>query len=257
VENASRTSIFGRAWLAFAAAVLGLSFVGFLAGIRSVEHEAPTPPAGAQPEGEVLPGRTYSELRLRKVGSGSRVTSDPATLREGIPALSDPVPVRTEDQRRAAVETRSRRRAFDGAPPSVPHAVDEMSSFACTGCHVKGMALEGRVAPVMSHPAYQNCLQCHAPSFGRPSEPWENAQTTFAALPSAGHGERAWPGAPPAMPHQTWMRQDCTSCHGVTGLPGLRTPHPDRFNCQQCHAHRDRKERTGDAPAPPFQLAPP
>jgi len=48
------------------------------------------------------------------------------------------------------------------------------------------------------------------------------------------------------------MRQDCTSCHGVTGLPGLRTPHPERFNCQQCHAQRAGRERMGEALAAPF-----
>ncbi|MGC4118667.1 MAG: hypothetical protein QM765_29735 [Myxococcales bacterium] len=252
MESANRESISGRAWLAFAASILGLSLTGFLVGIRPVEHPAPIPPAAAEATGEVLPGRTYAELRLRKLGSGSRVTSDPATLREGIPVFGDPVPARTEPLRLQAVDARAQRRAFDGAPPSVPHSVDELSSFACTGCHVKGMAIEGRIAPVMSHPVYQNCLQCHAPSFGRPAQPWDRAQTTFDALPSAGRGERAWPGAPPAMPHQTWMRQDCTSCHGLTGLPGLRTPHPERFNCQQCHAQRAGAERTGEAPRAPL-----
>jgi cytochrome c-type protein NapB len=235
-----------------AAGIVGLSLAGFLVGIRPVEHDAPSPPAGARPEGEVLPGRTYSQLRLRQVGSGSRVTSVPATLREGIPAFGDPSVARTEELRLAAVAARARRRAFDGAPPAVPHAVDELSSHACTSCHAKGMAIEGRIAPVMSHPAYQNCLQCHAPTFGRPAEPWEKAQTTFVGLGSAGRGERAWPGAPPAMPHQSWMRQDCTSCHGLTGLPGLRTPHPERFNCQQCHAPRAGSERWGEAPSPLF-----
>jgi cytochrome c-type protein NapB len=31
------------------------------------------------------------------------------------------------------------------------------------------------------------------------------------------------------------MRDDCMSCHGPQGLFGLRTPHPDRQSCLQCH----------------------
>jgi len=31
------------------------------------------------------------------------------------------------------------------------------------------------------------------------------------------------------------MREDCMSCHGPQGLFGLRTPHPDRPSCLQCH----------------------
>jgi cytochrome c-type protein NapB len=48
-------------------------------------------------------------------------------------------------------------------------------------------------------------------------------------------GTRAWPQAPPTMPHRTLMREDCLSCHGPQGLFGLRTPHPDRRSCTQCH----------------------
>lgn len=241
--------VFRRGSLAVVAAVVGVAAGGFVYGIRPLDRVRPAPPVAAAPTSEVLPGRTYSELRLRAIGSGSRPTGDPTTLREGIPALGE-VGARTEEQRLAAVEARRQRRAFDGAPPVVPHAVDEQSSYACASCHAKGMAVQGKVAPVMSHPAFGNCLQCHAPGWARPGEPWEKAETTFAALASAGRGERAWPGAPPAMSHSTWMRQDCTSCHGPTGLAGLRTPHPERFDCQQCHARRAAKDLPGEPLAP-------
>jgi cytochrome c-type protein NapB len=38
------------------------------------------------------------------------------------------------------------------------------------------------------------------------------------------------------MPHPMHMRSECDSCHGPSGRPGLRTSHPDRQNCVQCHA---------------------
>lgn len=38
------------------------------------------------------------------------------------------------------------------------------------------------------------------------------------------------------IPHGTQLRSDCLSCHGPPGLVGLRTPHPDRQACVQCHA---------------------
>ncbi|WP_442485889.1 hypothetical protein [Aeoliella sp. SH292] len=32
------------------------------------------------------------------------------------------------------------------------------------------------------------------------------------------------------------MRSDCTTCHGELGKEGLRSSHPWRVNCTQCHA---------------------
>jgi hypothetical protein len=32
------------------------------------------------------------------------------------------------------------------------------------------------------------------------------------------------------------MREACASCHGPSGKRGLRSTHPVRASCQQCHA---------------------
>ncbi|HRC56557.1 MAG TPA: hypothetical protein PKU97_11575, partial [Kofleriaceae bacterium] len=64
----------------------------------------------------------------------------------------------------------------------------------------------------------------------------EVADSAFVGLPAPGRGERAWPGAPPTIPHTTWMRERCDSCHGVWGASGLRSTHPWRQSCTQCHA---------------------
>ncbi len=47
---------------------------------------------------------------------------------------------------------------------------------------------------------------------------------------------RPWAHAPPVIPHTTLMRTDCLSCHGPAAYAGLRTDHPQRSNCVQCHA---------------------
>lgn len=150
--------------------------------------------------------------------------------------------VATEAERAAAVGARAARRAFAGAPPVVPHPIVQDSAASCLACHGPGLVIKDKVASKMSHPPYASCTQCHVPAGGLTlpvasialAEPL--AENHFAALPSPLRGTRAWPGAPPTIPHSTYMREDCLSCHGPQGLIGLRTSHPERQSCTQCHA---------------------
>ena len=158
-------------------------------------------------------------------------------LRTGAVTLRAPA---TDAERLQAVRRRAERRAFDGAPPVVPHPVDATSSANCRVCHSQGLAVRDVVAPRMSHPEMGNCTQCHVESGG--SLPGESAEWAialaangFEGRTSVGRGSRAWPGAPPTIPHALWMRENCASCHGPTGLVGLRTSHPERTLCTQCH----------------------
>lgn len=48
-------------------------------------------------------------------------------------------------------------RAFEGAPPLVPHEIEEESG--CLDCHRLG----DNDAPITSHPERVNCVQCHIP----------------------------------------------------------------------------------------------
>jgi cytochrome c-type protein NapB len=120
----------------------------------------------------------------------------------------------------------------------VPHPIDPKGVAACLQCHRHGIVLEGRVAPAMSHEPLPSCTQCHAPApeLDNPVTPAVVVANGFVGQAAADRGERAWQGAPPAIPHPTWMRQRCASCHGVTGPKGLRTTHPERRNCAQCHS---------------------
>lgn len=147
----------------------------------------------------------------------------------------------TEAERAQAISERAARRAFDGAPPVVPHPIAQDSSFACLACHGPGLVIKDKVASKMSHPPYTSCTQCHVPA-GGPELPVQVialreplAVNEFVSVAPPQRGTRAWPQAPPTVPHRTRMREDCMSCHGPQGLFGLRTPHPDRQSCLQCH----------------------
>jgi cytochrome c-type protein NapB len=148
----------------------------------------------------------------------------------------------TEAERAGALRQRAARRAYDGAPPVVPHPIAQDSSAACLACHGEGLVVKDKIASKISHARYASCTQCHAPSSGL-GLPLAEAElldpiagNTFAGAPAPFKGSRAWPQAPPTVPHATLLRSDCLSCHGPRGLLGLRTPHPDRQSCVQCHA---------------------
>ncbi len=227
----------GPIWTVILAVALGVAVAGLYQGTRpsrptTTPHRAP-PEASTSPH--VVPGQAYAALRERRYGPSTKVSSDITKLREKLPKLTDEV-VLTAGLRRSAVAGRAERRAYDGAPPTIPHAVDEKSASACLACHAKGVEVNGKVARVMSHTFRANCTQCHIPTVQRWDHKAPRAVNSFIGLPSPGEGPRAWGGAPPTIPHGIWMREDCHSCHGVAGPPGLRTTHPERVSCLQCHA---------------------
>jgi cytochrome c-type protein NapB len=157
-------------------------------------------------------------------------------------ALTDEVGRPSEAEWDEAVATREEQRAYDGAPPTIPHAIDQRSRPNCLLCHRDGVTIEADlVAPAMSHdPAMTGCVQCHVtggdpPVAGDGMAGGPPVATTFANDGRAGRGARAWPGAPPEVPHTTFLRERCASCHGVLAS-GLRTSHACQQSCEQCHA---------------------
>jgi cytochrome c-type protein NapB len=136
---------------------------------------------------------------------------------------------------------RALRRAYDGAPPVVPHQDFRM---ACTSCHKpEGVSLpEIGFAPPMPHEqtrglsAISNCKQCHV--FKRTDE-------TFRASSFEGLRQDLRPGrqmhlyAPPVLPHPVFMRENCLACHtGPAAREEVRCDHPERPRCVQCHVPR-------------------
>lgn len=185
----------------------------------------------------------YHELATANLKPNAAWRSSLATL---VSAAPRPLPTRTAAEaaidRTLAVEKRRSRRAYDGAPPVIPHPVDPTSPASCRACHETGLVIRDLIAPRMSHGDLGSCTQCHVPAGGTGIPMLAEtaalppfAENAFNGVRSSGAGSRAWPGAPPTIPHTVQMRENCASCHGLTGLPGLRTTHPERTLCVQCH----------------------
>lgn len=211
---------------------------------------------------EKVPGAVaYSKVDWLKEGPNANWQNHLSNLIQPKPDVSSFTNV-TAAERALALQQRAVRRAYDGAPPVVPHPVAQDSSAACLACHGPGFTIKDKVASKISHAHYTSCTQCHVPSVG-PQIPTGEivlrehiAGNQFVGLTAPTKGSRAWPGAPPTTPHPTLMRSECMSCHGPQGLFGLRTPHPSRQACVQCHApNAGLDQRVFAATLPP--LSPP
>jgi len=140
----------------------------------------------------------------------------------------------------AAVE-RATRRLFDGAPPVIPHPP---MGAPCVSCHnAEGMAVEGvGFSPPSPHEltagmsALSRCQQCHV--FQQTEESWVG--NSFVGLAQdLRRGSRLYRGAPPVMPHGRLMRENCQACHsGEAAREEIRTSHPERLRCAQCHVEQ-------------------
>lgn len=235
----------GARWLHVGAAVaVALAATGYFAGLRA--PEMPERPVASDPHAQRAErAPSYSEMRELRRGANARMYEGAVASLSEQSFPVKPLPVATPEQRAQAVAQRKTHRAYDGAPPTIPHEIDQREVPGCLACHGEGMKLGNREAPKISHPPYQSCTQCHVVGDSpRPLASYKDIpRNGFVGLASAGYGQRAWPGAPPTMPHSTLMRNDCSSCHGPKGLPGLRTSHPERQNCQQCHASSARLDQ--------------
>ena len=172
------------------------------------------------------------------------------------------------DRRRSAhprtLATYRALRAYPGAPPRIPHGLtpDEFQTGGCNTCHERGgfSPRFGAYVPITPHPEMGACLQCHVgdgelmaialpttdpsarcrqchtPGAGR----WTEATLNWKSL--------AWPNPtaqiagrePRAIPHTLDFRGNCLACHaGPAGVAEIRTTHPERANCRQCHVTSD------------------
>lgn len=150
------------------------------------------------------------------------------------------MPLDTDYQR--SLKTYYDNRAFHGAPPTVPHPIDEggIGAQACLKCHQNGGFVDKFKAytPVTPHPDKSNCVQCHvrvkSSSFFVPSSWSRNKEPSI--------GNQALQGSPPTVPHGLQLRENCLSCHAGPSAPKeIRTTHPDRVNCRQCHVINEKK----------------
>lgn len=133
---------------------------------------------------------------------------------------------------------RAERRAYDGAPPVIPH---RNFGIDCVACHsAEGMEVDDvgfappsphELTPGMS--AISRCRQCHV---------FVTTEAVFRDNDFEGlrqdlrHGARLHPSAPPVIPHKTFMRENCLACHaGPAAREEIRTSHPEGLRCRQCH----------------------
>jgi len=154
------------------------------------------------------------------------------------PGLDPAMPVR-EGAILRTLEVYHERRAYPGAPPVIPHPVDPAVARTqdCNTCHLRGGFTPkfNAYVPVTPHPEYANCLQCHVESSDEPLF----ANTAWGRVEPPPLHRPALPGSPPPIPHTLQLRDDCLACHaGPAAVAEIRTSHPERVNCVQCHVPR-------------------
>lgn len=243
-----------RRWHAIATVLLGVALVGYFTGssVEHVPHRSEGATAARQTE-NLIRVPSYSDMRNGRRGhNGSRHAANFAAMYQDRPGLLGEVPSRNEEHVTAALRARATIRAYDGAPPQIPHQVDPKGTLDCAGCHQNGLRIQTQRAAAMSHSFLSNCLQCHASAQSpvplstlAAGPPTDNH---FTGLVADNRGPRAWDGAPPTIPHTTHMRENCASCHG-TLAEGTRSTHPWRVQCVQCHVSQvDREQRPAVGP---------
>ncbi|MBL8735260.1 MAG: hypothetical protein JNL12_02415 [Planctomycetes bacterium] len=136
---------------------------------------------------------------------------------------------------------RAQRRLYDGAPPVIPHR-----DFAadCLSCHTQagrsvpdvGFAPANPHGERMPAGSMMRCVQCHVYAMAT-SEFCDNA---FRGLEQdLRAGRRLNDLSPPVIPHQVLLRENCVACHtGPGAREEIRTPHPERSRCTQCHVEQ-------------------
>lgn len=218
--------------------VITIALVGLVVGMRQVRpvYEAPDHLAYTEHDyPDAIRATSYADFDRRTLGPNSQWRSILSDLQQPPPVVPT-LQQRTEQGRQAALTARSQRRAFEGAPPVVPHPIDQMDTASCLACHTHGLNIAGINAPAMSHPVLTNCTQCHVEMRSPDLPDLPTAPNLFIGLDAQLGGSRAWQGAPPTIPHTTFMRENCLSCHGPHGPQAIRTTHPWQINCLQCHA---------------------
>jgi nitrate reductase (cytochrome), electron transfer subunit len=236
-EVAMRVSLIASAVVAMSALIVA---AGRVAEPRSTEPEsvgAERAPPNERIAAEADVFRTHAGVLAIDPGSNRRRSAHPRTL-----------------------ATYRALRAYPGAPPRIPHGLtpDEFRTGGCNTCHERGGFSQrfGAYVPITPHPEMGACLQCHVgdgqlmaialpttdpsarcrqchtPGAGRWTEATLDWKTLAWPAPTAHIPDRE----PPPIPHTLDFRGNCLACHaGPAGVAEIRTAHPERANCRQCH----------------------
>ena len=132
------------------------------------------------------------------------------------------------------------RRAYPGAPPVIPHKIEKNATEMCLTCHEKGgyTPQYNAYAPPTPHSDLVSCSQCHVPQAKvHASSLWQQIY-----LPKL--QQKAQPTGPLIIPHSLHMRTKCIVCHaGPAAIKEIRTSHPERVHCLQCHVTQKKDDR--------------
>ena len=133
------------------------------------------------------------------------------------------------------------RRAYAGAPPVIPHPPQGDGHYGtnCNTCHEKGGYVPALNAytPPTPHPEYEHCQQCHVYPTRTDDQLFRKIDWVAARAPELHRPALA--GNPPPIPHTLHLRDNCVACHAGPSAPlEIRTSHPERENCRQCHVPR-------------------
>lgn len=252
----------------FLAIVIGLAAIGYIVGTRDHAYDQlalagytqpqPAPDASDDEQNDqaIRTAPSYREIMNKPLGAYNSSRNDLQRLSAPGSDLFAEVE-RTPELYEAALADRAQNRAYAGAPPTIPHAIRETGAAECIACHGTGMTIDGKLATPISHEYMTNCTQCHVVSGGSMPIPELYAEdfpldNAFVGLERFSLPSPAYDGAPPPIPHPTRMRTECTSCHGLTARPGLRTTHPWRSQCVQCHAPSATLDLRPDSDLNPF-----
>jgi nitrate reductase cytochrome c-type subunit len=169
----------------------------------------------------------------------TRLETTPFALASAEPNLRPGATVRTLNEYYS-------RRAYAGAPPVIPHPVvnDGVINDDCLSCHQDGgfVPEQNCYTPITPHPEMGNCRQCHVAQ--TTEQLFVDTEWKQPDLPK--RGRQALPGGPLQMPHTLHFHDNCLACHtGPHAVVEIRTSHPERENCTQCHVP--------DVGLPPFK----
>ena len=180
----TQTHLTGRGTTILFSGVIAIAVIGYFVGIRDgVPREDYSETAAqsidvlaeqADPESEkaiaaeairldgselAIPAAAYSEMRQTELDSLSRSTPSLERIHSGNeyqqcischnPHTAEVKPNEQDKLRSLAI--RASRRAFNGAPPVIPHAIEGTNDAACYACHGEGALVGQRVANRMSH----------------------------------------------------------------------------------------------------------
>jgi cytochrome c-type protein NapB len=141
-------------------------------------------------------------------------------------------------------QPREELRAFYTAPPVIPHAVATRDNSLCLYCHNDLLKLGNKTTVPMPHAILSNCQQCHVQALPyHDLGPAEPVVSNWTGLTEPKAGNKTQPASPPTIPHRVFLREKCLTCHNPKH-PNLqmRSPHPERSNCMQCHVPDTAKE---------------